>query len=78
MKQIDAGVFYLDLRFYNQATRRDPRKEYAIAIHMNPRAIGSYLRYLLSFVSAPLYNSIQVFFEGKAIDRTRRKNRLLS
>lgn len=49
--------------------------EYSIAIRLNSRAVGGYLRYLSCFIGPQLYNSIQVFLERKAIGQTLHKKK---
>ena len=63
----------LGLAYLQSGYEATARKEYAIAIRMNPYSVGAYIRFLLSFIGPRLYNSIQVFLELKTIGVTRKK-----
>jgi hypothetical protein len=71
------GHLWLGLAYLQSGDETHARTEYTIAIRMNPRSVGNYLRFLSSFIAPQPYNSIQVLLEHKMMDSTRRKNRLL-
>jgi len=62
----------LGLAFLQSGYEAYAMEEYAIAIRMNPRSIGGYIRFLFCLIGPHLYNSIQVFLELKTIGTTRK------